>query len=148
MTVFNGDDPACPETPPDYIPTDELGKAQKDLACDLVADGKRRLQELIATPGATVAGEDSVSQTAESSRPRELLPEETLSSEQLQVQKAAGRDKQRFVKIRPKDSGPWCIVEPCMVDNMLDGAPRDEYEIVDTYMTMAEVEALGEFEGW
>lgn len=47
--------------------------------------------DLVATPGATLTGEDSVRQSAESSRPRELLYRGTVSAPGMQASVARGR---------------------------------------------------------
>lgn len=54
------------------------------------------------------------------------LPEETLSSEQLQIQKAARHDKQRFIKLTME--GASCIVHPNELDSMLAG---EELQTID-----------------
>lgn len=69
---------------------------------------------------------------------------DVLSSEQLQAQKAAARDKKRFVKITY--DGASCICEPREVGDMTDGC--DGAVLTDVWMTDAEREALPEFMGW
>lgn len=67
-----------------------------------------------------------------------------MTSAELQQQKAAARDKKRYVKIT-YDGAP-CICEPRDVDDMLDGC--DGATIEDVWMTVDEYEALPEFQGW
>lgn len=67
---------------------------------------------------------------------------------QLQAEKAAARDKRRYVKVRPAGGGPWCICEPSEVQGLMDGEPPGEFEKVDVWMTDSEWEDLPEFEGW
>lgn len=55
---------------------------------------------------------------------------------------------ERYVKVKLKGQrGPVCICEPREVSDFCDGGD-DEYECEDVFMTMAEVEALPEFEGF
>lgn len=72
------------------------------------------------------------------------LPQDSLSVEQLQVQKAATRDKRRYVKIA--FDGTSCICEPREVGDMTDGC--EGAVLSDVWMTEAEWEALPEFMGW
>jgi len=58
------------------------------------------------------------------------------------------RDKHRYVKLRPKEGGPWCVCEPVEVESMMDGEPAENFETQEVWMTRAEAEALSEFEGW
>lgn len=55
-------------------------------------------------------------------------------------------------KCRPKRGGPWLHVDRLAeLDDVIEGNPYgsgDEYEIVATWMTQAERDALGEFDGW
>jgi hypothetical protein len=56
--------------------------------------------------------------------------------------------KERYVRVKIKGTrGPVCICEPGEVSDFCDGGD-DEYELEDVYMTMAEVEAMAEFEGF
>lgn len=64
----------------------------------------------------------------------------------LQAQKAAARDKKRFVKLTM--DGASCIVHPNELDSMLAGEELETIEQSDVWMTEAQWEALPEFEGW
>ena len=66
------------------------------------------------------------------------------STEELQRQKAAARDKRRFVKITY--DGQSCIVEPRDLEGMTDGC--DGAVLTDVWMTESEWENLPEFLGW
>jgi len=56
--------------------------------------------------------------------------------------------KERYVRVKLKGAkGPVCICEPRDVPAMTENG-GDEYEFEDVYMTLAEVEALPEFEGF
>jgi hypothetical protein len=72
------------------------------------------------------------------------MTRETLPAEELQRQKAAARDKKRFVKVT--FDGSSCICEPQEVGDMADGC--DGAVLTDVWMTEAEWEALPEFTGW
>lgn len=65
------------------------------------------------------------------------------------VQRTAD-ERSRYIRMRPKDGGDWCwcVCDPCEVDDIRDGAPEEEYETEEVWMTDAEYEALGEFDGW
>ena len=67
-----------------------------------------------------------------------------VSSEELQAQKAAARDKRRYVKIT--FDGASCICEPREVGDMTDGC--DGAVLTDVWMSPAEWENLPEFAGW
>lgn len=66
------------------------------------------------------------------------------STEQLQAQKAAARDKKRYVKITW--DGQSCICEPRDAVEMASGS--DGAVLTDVWMTPDEWEALPEFAGW
>lgn len=67
---------------------------------------------------------------------------------ELQAQKAASRDKQRYVKIT--FDGQLCTCEPRDVETMLEGLLECALfaTVTDVWMTQAEYEALPEFMGW
>lgn len=69
-----------------------------------------------------------------------------MNVEQLQQQKAAARDKRRYLKVRPIEGGAWCIMEPRDFEDMT--SEFHTYEVRDVWMTDAEWEALPEFDGW
>ena len=71
-----------------------------------------------------------------------------MSVEELQRQKAASRDKRKFLKVRPIEGGSWCIMEPCELEDMTGGEELQTYEVQDVWMTNDEWEALPEFQGW
>lgn len=71
-----------------------------------------------------------------------------MNVDELQAVKAARRDKQKFLKLRPIGGGPWCVCEPVEVMDLLDGDSPDKYETQEVWMTQAEYEALKDFEGW
>jgi hypothetical protein len=53
-----------------------------------------------------------------------------------------------YIRARPKSGGPWCYMERCELQDMIDGSDPDKYEVEDVRMTHEEWEALPEFEGW
>jgi hypothetical protein len=56
--------------------------------------------------------------------------------------------KERYVRVKLKGTkGPVCICAPQDVTDMTERGD-DEYELEDVYLTLAEVEALPEFEGF
>jgi hypothetical protein len=71
-----------------------------------------------------------------------------VTTEQMMRLKQRKRDKRRYLKVRPKDGGPWAVIQPHELSSMLDEDDKDSYEIVETWMTIDEYEALAEFEGW
>lgn len=55
---------------------------------------------------------------------------------------------ERYVRVKVKGTkGPVCICEPRDVPDMTNDC-ETEYELEDVYMTLAQVEALTEFEGF
>ena len=68
------------------------------------------------------------------------------TSEEQAEQKHAARAKRRYVKLRLGTTGPSCIVVPAEAEAML----RDDADLTasDVWMTVAEFEALPEFEGF
>lgn len=69
-------------------------------------------------------------------------------TEQLMRLKQNARDKRRYLKLRPKEGGPWAVIQPHELNSMLDDDDKDEYEIVETWLSIVEYDALAEFEGW
>lgn len=68
-----------------------------------------------------------------------------LSSEQLAAQKAAARDKKRFVKL--SYNGSYCIFPPDEIPEW----PEDDDAVPtmeDIWLTQDEYDALPEFGGW
>lgn len=61
-----------------------------------------------------------------------------------------GDVKKKWWKVRPSDGGSWLFLES--VDDLrhmdMDIEPGTAFELVSIEMTEAEVEALGEFDGW
>lgn len=72
----------------------------------------------------------------------ELPP--ALPVTQLAAEKAAKRDKHRFIKIFW--DGHSCICEPHEVADMLDGC--DGAKVTEVWMTQEAFEALPDFGGW
>jgi hypothetical protein len=73
------------------------------------------------------------------------------TTEQLAAQKAAARDKRRYVKVRPHKGEPWATFEPREAEAFLANASIDDecdFETAEVWMTKAEFEALPEFGGW
>lgn len=68
------------------------------------------------------------------------------STEELAAQKAAARDKRRYVKF--SCDGSHCIVTPDEADQMAKDGDWGEYQREDVWMTEAEFEALPEFGGF
>lgn len=73
---------------------------------------------------------------------------ELLPAEQLMRLKQNTRDKRRYLKVRPREGGPWAVIQPHELGHMLDGDDADAYEVDITWMTTAEYDALAEFDGW
>lgn len=69
-------------------------------------------------------------------------------TEEMMRLKQRKTDKRRYLKIRPKDHGPWAVVQPQELAGMFHDDAASEYEIVETWMTIEQYEALGEFDGW
>lgn len=69
-----------------------------------------------------------------------------MSTTELQAQKAASRDKRRFVRMTV--DGVSCICERDEVKDLLDGAGIAAYELTEVWMTQERYDALPEFEGW
>lgn len=69
-----------------------------------------------------------------------------MTSAELQQQKAAARDKKRYVRMTM--DGSSCICEPGEAKDMFDGGNMDGCTLTDVWMTEAEWEALPEFSGW
>ena len=67
-----------------------------------------------------------------------------MTAASLQQQKAAARDKKRYVKIRY--DGQACIVEPHELADMVEGC--DGAIVEDVWMTDEEWMKLPEFSGW
>lgn len=66
------------------------------------------------------------------------------NSSQLQQQKAAARDKRRFISIRY--DGHVCVCEPQEAPTMLEGC--EGAVVREVWMTEDEWENLQEFTGW
>jgi catalase len=69
-----------------------------------------------------------------------------MNVEQLAAEKAAARDKRRFVKLRLKGEKSSCIASPREAQGMLADDPDLTGE--DVWMTIEEFEKLPEFAGW
>lgn len=69
-----------------------------------------------------------------------------MTSEDLQAEKAAARDKKRFARMTVDRVS--CICEPNEVKDMFTGDDMDGCTLTDVWMTQAEYDALPEFEGW
>lgn len=67
-----------------------------------------------------------------------------MTTAELQAQKAAARDKKRYVRITY--DGASCICESCDVDLMTQDL--GVFELEDVWMTEVEWEQLPEFAGW
>lgn len=71
-----------------------------------------------------------------------------VSTEEMMRAKHVLTDRRRYIKMRPIDGGPWAVIEAGDLDSMLDGEELETFETTDVWMTKAEYEALGEFNGW
>lgn len=71
-----------------------------------------------------------------------------MSERDQQSPSASSTERTRYIRMRPKSGGAWCVCDPSEVDDIRDGAPEEEYEAEEVWMTDAEYEALGEFDGW
>jgi len=67
-----------------------------------------------------------------------------MTSEALQQEKAAKRDKHRFIRIYY--DGSVCICEPHEAASMLEGC--EGATVTEVWMTYEQWEALPEFSGW
>jgi len=68
------------------------------------------------------------------------------SSEQLAEQKHQARAKRRYVALQLNGEGPKCVVEPHEAAEMQKDDP--DLTASDTWMTLAQFEALRDFEGF
>ena len=58
-------------------------------------------------------------------------------------------DAKKYLKVRPKyDGGPWAVILPNELPDLVGDDPREEYEIVEQYIRPSVVEAMREFDGW
>jgi len=71
-----------------------------------------------------------------------------VTTEEMMRLKLGKRDKRRYLKVRPVEGGPWAVIEPKALDDMLDGEELETFETLEVWMTPVEYEALGEFNGW
>lgn len=72
-----------------------------------------------------------------------------LTSEEASAIVAAVDAPTQHWKVRPKHGGPWLIVPPSGLGDALDESDDgNEYEVVSVWMSKAEYEALGDFNGW
>lgn len=69
-----------------------------------------------------------------------------MTASDLQQQKAAARDKRRFIRMTV--DGASCICEPGEVKDMFDGGDMDGCTLTEVWMTQEQYDALPEFEGF
>jgi hypothetical protein len=68
-----------------------------------------------------------------------------MKTEELQAQKAAKRDKQRYMRV--SHCGSSCVMEMHEAAALLTDAPG-VYDSAEVWMTRTEFEALPDFGGW
>lgn len=69
-----------------------------------------------------------------------------MTVKEQQMQKAAARDKRRFIRMTVDGSN--CICEPGEVKDMFDGGAMDGCKLTEVWMTQEQYDALPEFEGF
>ena len=54
----------------------------------------------------------------------------------------------KYIEIRPKDGGVWCLVEPHDVASVIDCDDPADYETREVWVKPSVLEKMKEFEGW
>ena len=120
----------------------------------LTAAGRRMLENVAAgrPPGdgfADLAGQPAAHALGKLMRDGLLVPRDCDEGPAFEVT-LDGREalaRKRRIAVRPVDGGQWCLCDDWdCVGQMIEEDGAYEFEFRE--MTDAEVEALGEFEGW
>jgi hypothetical protein len=70
------------------------------------------------------------------------------ATEEMMRLKQDASDKRRYLKVRPKEGGPWAVIQSHELVSTLDDDEIASYEMADVWLTKAEYDALAEFAGW